>query len=110
MNEISLNEVYSTLLRVAGNFPRSTADMEDIREESCGADAELARDIELFNKALKGLHAAEEAMNIEQQGFRLVHVRAHAMNIATIFSNLADSIEEVAFIPSTKIEKEGDGY
>ena len=97
MTEISLNSVYSLLLQLASQFPESTADVDDLKEESCGADAELARDFELFSKAFQELQEAESGTAVEQQAYKLVHVRAHAMNIATIFSNLADSIEEVAF-------------
>ena len=97
MNDISLNEVYATLLTLVEKFPDSTADVEDIREECHGADAELAQDIELFKRAFKEVQELAKTSDMEQVALKLTLVCAYLMNIETVFSNLVDTIQDVAF-------------
>ncbi len=90
MNDVSLNQIYLALLKAERHFPQSTADFSEIKEESTNADAELGRDLELLDEALHAFRHACEAADSKQQAYAMVSVRLHAMNVSTIFSNLAE--------------------
>ena len=97
MIEPSLCQAYAILLEAMPFFDQSTADVNDIENEAKHADAELSRDLQLFGEWLDKSRKAVAERNIDDIGAALVHLRLFAMNIATDFSNLADSIEQTAF-------------
>ena len=97
MIEPSLCQAYAILLEAMPFFDQSTADVNDIENEAKHADAELSRDLQLFGEWLDKSRKAVAERNIDDIGTALVYLRLFAMNIATEFSNLADSIEQTAF-------------
>lgn len=98
MKEIVLSPVYRILLENFDRFPEPTADRNELVREITGADAVLARDLELFASRVRSLQeAVKNHEDIEQIRGALVYVRSFAMNISTDFLNLAASIEAVAF-------------
>lgn len=96
MNSISLNEVYAELIYFVKMLPESIVDLSDIQEESVNADAELEQDIVLLSQAVDKLKNAREASDMQLQRKALIHVRVHAMNVSTVFSNLAECVASLA--------------
>ena len=97
MIEPSLCQAYAILLEAMPFFDQSTADVNDIENEAKHADAELSRDLQLFGEWLDKSRKAVAERDVDNIGTALVHLRVHAMNIESIFRNLADSIMEIAF-------------
>jgi hypothetical protein len=78
-------------------FPAPTADPEDLREEAANADQELKGDIDMFCRTVNQLDDARRTGDIERLAGLLLYVRLYAQNISSVFTNLADAIEDVIF-------------
>ncbi len=97
MIEPSLCQAYAILLEAMPLFDESTADVNDIENETKNADAELARDLQLFGEWLDQSRKAVAERKVDDIRAALVHLRVYAMNIETVFRNLVESIEQTAF-------------
>lgn len=102
MNNLNLSHAYEALLIAKNLFSESTMDVADVENEVAESNEELARDVELFSEWLHRSRRAAELGDANETGNALVHLRAHAMNISSIFLNLADTIEALAFTNGEK--------
>ena len=97
MNNIKLSDAYRTLYSARNLFEKSTMNELDVLKEIEESDSELDRDEELFLESLEKAKRLIIAQDSTNASYALVHTRLHAMNISSIFLNLADAIEQLAF-------------
>ncbi len=97
MNDLNLSHAYEALLIAKNLFPESTMDVAGVECEAAESNDELARDVDLFSEWLLRSQRAAELGDANETSNALIHLRLHAMNISSIFLNLADTIESLAF-------------
>jgi hypothetical protein len=105
LNTLRLSDVYKMLLESQSLFAQSTMSVDEIQSEISESDAELSRDVDLFNSWQERSRNSMMNKDADSLGKSLVHLRIHAMNISTIFLNLANAIEQLAFTDGNDIEE-----
>ena len=93
----NLNQIYELLRIVADPCPDATIDKNELATESREANSELARDIELLREAYAELFESFQNGDLYEQRLALAILRSRAMNLETVFGNLARSVESIVF-------------
>ena len=88
-----LSDAYRLLRDVIAQNKILNCDLASIEAEILGADEELSRDEYLFDKRLTQLASSIHDVTSTCESF--VILRVSALNLSTLFSNLADAIESV---------------
>ncbi|QDT90876.1 hypothetical protein [Gimesia algae] len=97
MKTFPIGRIYEILLQSISNYPQSTANPQKLKKAVAQKDRVFVGDIESFLHHYNKLEDAIKTGDVKLQTESLVYLRTFAMNISTDFSNLADSIEDVAF-------------